>query len=43
MTSAHVEALICSIHLHQADTPWRTKVWWTKGVAKYAAGSKLKL
>lgn len=29
--------------LAQADTPWHTKVWWTKGVAKYAAGIKLKL
>lgn len=43
MTSAHIEDLICLVHLHQAGTPWHTKVWWTEGVANYAAGSKLKL
>lgn len=43
MLSAHIEDFIFSVHLHQADTPWHTKMWWAKGVAKYAAGRKLKL
>lgn len=43
MTSAPIEDLICSVHLHQADMPWHTKVWWAKGVAKNVAGNKLNL